>query len=36
MASLPDKIRGFGPVRLSHMIAAETELQALKKRFYAE
>ena len=36
MASLPEKIRGFGPVRLSHMIAAETELQALKKRFYAE
>ena len=36
MASLPEKIRGFGPVRLSHMIEAEAELQALKKRFYAK
>jgi len=36
MASLPEKIRGFGPVRLSHMIEAEAELQALKKRFYTK
>ena len=36
IASLPEKIRGFGPVRLSHMIEAEKELQALKKRFYAK
>ena len=33
MASLPEKIRGFGPVRHAHMIAAEDELEKLKARF---
>lgn len=33
IASLPEKIRGFGPVRHAHMIAAEDELEKLKARF---
>ena len=33
MACLPEKIRGFGPVRHAHMIAAEDELEKLKARF---
>jgi len=33
MASLPEKIRGFGPVRHASMIEAEAELEKLKARF---
>ena len=33
IACLPEKIRGFGPVRHAHMIAAEDELEKLKARF---
>ena len=35
MASLPEKIRGFGPVRHTHMIEADAHLQTLKARFYS-
>jgi indolepyruvate ferredoxin oxidoreductase len=35
MASLPEKIRGFGPVKQRHLAVAKTEEAALREQFDA-
>jgi indolepyruvate ferredoxin oxidoreductase len=33
LAALPEKIRGFGPVKQRHLVAAKAEEAALRERF---
>jgi indolepyruvate ferredoxin oxidoreductase len=34
LASLPEKIRGFGPVKQRHLVAAKAEEAALREQFH--